>query len=56
MSFNYSGTPIGAALAGTLASQSIESAVAFGVVTALISGAIAMVMLKDNNGGVSYCL
>jgi MFS family permease len=53
MSFNYSGTPIGAALAGTLASRSIEATIAFGVVTAVISGALALVMLKDNDS-VSY--
>jgi predicted MFS family arabinose efflux permease len=45
MSFNYAGTPIGSALAGTLASRSIEAAIAFGVVAALISGIFAFAMV-----------
>jgi predicted MFS family arabinose efflux permease len=45
MSFNYAGTPIGSALAGTLASRSIEAAIAFGVVAAVISGIFAFAMV-----------
>ena len=48
MSFNALGIPVGAALAGVLAARSIESAIAFSVVTCLISAVLAAVMIPSS--------
>src|SRR5438105_13445447 len=45
MSFNYVGIPIGSAVGGILAARSIETAIVCGVVTCLISGILAIVMI-----------
>ncbi len=45
MAFNYSGSPIGSAVAGTLGSHSIEGAIVFGAVTSLFSGLLALWMI-----------
>jgi len=45
MAFNYSGVPFGSAIAGVLASQSTGPAIAFCVVTSLISGLLALLMI-----------
>ncbi len=47
MSFNYLGTPIGSALAGTIAARSIETAIVFGVIACLISGVMAALMIPS---------
>jgi predicted MFS family arabinose efflux permease len=46
MSFNYVGIPIGSAIAGVVATRSIEAAVAIGVVTSLIAGVLAVMMIS----------
>jgi MFS family permease len=45
MAFNFSGFPIGAALAGVLASRSIESAILVGVVASMLAAFLAAVMV-----------
>ena len=45
MSFNYVGIPIGSAIAGVVATRSIEAAVAIGVATSLIAGVLAVMMI-----------
>ena len=46
MSFNALGLPIGAALAGLMAARSIEAAIALGVVTSLVGGVIAALLVE----------
>ena len=46
MSFNALGIPIGAALAGVMAARSIEAAIVLGVVTSLIAGVIAALLIE----------
>ena len=48
MSFNYVGIPIGSAIAGVVATRSIEAAVAIGVVTSLIAGVLAVMMIPED--------
>jgi predicted MFS family arabinose efflux permease len=48
MSFNYLGMPIGAALAGLLASISIETAVAFTALTSLVGALLAWRLIPQN--------
>lgn len=45
MAINYSGTPIGAAVGGTLAASSIDAAVAVGVVASLAAGLSVLALL-----------
>ena len=45
MSFNYIGTPVGSALAGAIASRSIEAAIIFGAVSSMISGFFAISLI-----------
>ncbi len=45
MSFNYLGIPVGSALAGIVAARSIEAAISLGVVTSLVSGFLAAVLI-----------
>lgn len=45
MSFNYLGVPAGSAIAGLIAARSIEWAVAFGVLTSILAGIVALVMV-----------
>jgi MFS family permease len=45
MSFNYSGIPVGAAIAGGIAARSIDSAILFGAVTCLVGGILAVAMI-----------
>jgi len=45
MSFNYIGTPVGSALAGAIASRSIEAAIVFGAVSSMVSGFLAMSLI-----------
>jgi MFS family permease len=45
MSFNYLGIPLGSAVAGVVATYSIEWAIAFGVISCLIAGILAWVMI-----------
>jgi predicted MFS family arabinose efflux permease len=47
MSFNYLGIPIGSAIAGVVATRSIEAAVAIGVVTSLVAGVLAMMIIPE---------
>lgn len=47
MSFNYAGTPIGAAVAGVMASTSIRTAIVFAAVASLVAGALAMTMIPN---------
>jgi MFS family permease len=48
MSFNALGIPIGSAIAGVIAARSVEAAIALGVVTSVISGVLAAVMIPAN--------
>jgi predicted MFS family arabinose efflux permease len=48
MSFNYVGTPVGAALAGILAVRSLEATIAFAALACLISGGLAAVMIPQS--------
>ncbi|HTR76631.1 MAG TPA: MFS transporter [Gemmatimonadaceae bacterium] len=45
MSFNYLGIPVGAALAGRLAAQSIETALAFGAAASVAAGVLVFAMV-----------
>ena len=45
MAFNFVGYPIGAALAGSIASVSIDAAIIVGGVAALVAGVVAAVMI-----------
>jgi predicted MFS family arabinose efflux permease len=45
MAFNYCGVPIGSMIAGVLASHSTEPAIVFCVVSAVISGMLALFMI-----------
>jgi hypothetical protein len=45
MSFNYVGTPVGAAVAGAMASWSIDSAIVFGAVASFVSAVFALTMI-----------
>jgi MFS family permease len=45
MSFNALGIPIGSAMSGVIAARSIEAALAAGVMTSLIAGVLAAVMI-----------
>jgi len=45
MAFNYCGVPIGSMIAGVLASHSTEPAIVFCVVSAMISGMLALFMI-----------
>jgi MFS family permease len=45
MSFNYIGTPVGSAIAGAIASRSIETAVIFGAVASMISSFFAIYLI-----------
>lgn len=47
VSLNTLGIPVGSAIAGFVATRSIEEAIAFGVVASLISGCIAAVMIPS---------
>jgi hypothetical protein len=47
MAFNYSGVPIGSAIAGILATQSVGSAVWFCVLTSAVSGIITLFMIPE---------
>jgi MFS family permease len=47
MSFNYLGTPAGAAIAGILAARSIENAVAFGMLASVVAGVLALALVPD---------
>ncbi len=47
MSFNYVGTPIGSAVAGIMAARSIKTAIVGGVLTSIISGVLAVVMVPS---------
>ncbi len=47
MAFNYSGVPIGSAVAGILATQSVGSAVWFCVLTSAVSGMITLFMIPE---------
>jgi predicted MFS family arabinose efflux permease len=47
MSFNFAGYPIGAALFGALAAQSIELSIALGVVAIVLSAVLAQTMIPD---------
>jgi MFS family permease len=49
MSFNSLGLPIGSALAGFVAVRSIEAVIAFGIVTSLIAGILAVVTIPSEN-------
>jgi MFS family permease len=48
MSFNYLGTPLGAALAGVIGSRSVEAAIALGALSCLVSGVLAVWMIPVN--------
>jgi len=45
MAFNYSGSPIGSAIAGIAAARSIEAALLIGIVMCLAAGLFALVMI-----------
>jgi len=45
MSLNYVGTPVGAAIAGVVATRSMEAALLLGVVSCLAAGGIAAAMI-----------
>ena len=45
MAFNYAGTPVGAAVAGIVASRSLDNAILFGVIASLISSVFALAMI-----------
>ncbi len=45
MGFNFLGYPIGAALAGVLATQSIELAIVVGAIAAVVAGVVAAIMI-----------
>jgi MFS family permease len=45
MAFNYAGSPIGSAFAGAIAVRSLETAVVFGAITALLSGVLMWKMV-----------
>jgi predicted MFS family arabinose efflux permease len=45
MSFNFSGFPIGAAIGGTIAAWSLDAAILVGVVSAVVSGVVAVAMV-----------
>jgi len=45
MSFNYVGTPLGSAVAGAIASRSIDSAIIFGAAASVISAFLAITMI-----------
>ena len=47
-SFNYLGFPIGSALAGLLASRSIETAILVAVVTCFAAAILAMLLVPSN--------
>jgi MFS family permease len=52
MSFNYAGWPIGSAVAGWLATSSIEAAVALGVVACLAAAAISARMIPESDPAI----
>jgi len=47
MAFNYSGSPIGSAIAGIAAARSIEAALLIGIVMCLAAGFFALVMIPQ---------
>jgi len=47
MSFNFAGYPIGAAIGGIVAAQSIDLAVAFSIVASVAAGVFAARMIPD---------
>ena len=49
-SFNFSGYPIGSAIAGAVVQQALAPAIAFGVIVTLLSGLIARLLIpaKDD--------
>lgn len=49
MAFNFMGYPIGAALAGVIASKSIELAIVVGVVAAIVAGGLAAVLIPRHD-------
>jgi predicted MFS family arabinose efflux permease len=49
MSFNYLGFPVGSALGGIMASRSVEAALVFGVLTCLLAGGLAAVMIPSKS-------
>ena len=52
MAFNYVGTPVGSAIAGAMATQSVVIAIAFGAVTSLVSGILAQTMIPGTVAAV----
>jgi hypothetical protein len=48
MAFNYSGVPIGSALAGAVAAHSIQTAVGFGAIACLLSAVVAWAMIPSS--------
>jgi predicted MFS family arabinose efflux permease len=48
MSFNFTGVPLGAAIAGALAVSHIESAILFSVIAAIIAGVLAMTTIPHS--------
>jgi len=51
MSFNFAGFPIGSALSGFLVAGSIEVAVLFGVLAALVAGVLAIALIPAGEPG-----
>jgi predicted MFS family arabinose efflux permease len=53
MSFNYIGAPVGSALAGAIASRSVEAAIAFGAVASVMSSVCAVFLIPARDRTVS---
>jgi hypothetical protein len=45
MSFNFAGFPIGSALAGLLVARSLDAAILFGIVAAIVGGIFALALI-----------
>jgi len=48
MSFNYLGGPIGSAISGFMAAQSLNTAIIFGIVACVVAGIMGAVMIPDS--------
>jgi predicted MFS family arabinose efflux permease len=48
MSFNYLGGPIGSAITGFMAAQSLNTAIIFGIVTCVVAGIMGALMIPGN--------
>jgi hypothetical protein len=53
MAFNFTGYPIGAALAGAIAAVSIDAAILVGAVASVLAGILAAVMIPRREAPLS---